>query len=106
MSGREGRVSTLMALLSTTLRHRRRHAVALLLVAACGRSRVTPAAAPVPEASPSVAVQLPGTASAQAPEAPWPALVRDEEWDTAWRALEALAEAERSSPEVRYVRSR
>jgi soluble lytic murein transglycosylase len=106
MSGREGRVSTLIALVSTTLRQRRRHAVALLLVASCGRSRVTPAAAPVPEASPSVAVQPPGTASAQASEAPWPALVRDEEWDTAWRALEALAEAERSSPEVRYVRSR
>jgi soluble lytic murein transglycosylase len=40
------------------------------------------------------------------PAAPWPALVRDEQWDAAWRALEALPEAERSRPELRYVRAR
>jgi soluble lytic murein transglycosylase len=37
---------------------------------------------------------------------PWPALVRDEKWDAAWRALQALDDVERSRPEVRYVRAR
>jgi len=37
---------------------------------------------------------------------PWPALVRDEQWDAAWRALEALPEAGKAGPEVRYVRGR
>jgi soluble lytic murein transglycosylase len=37
---------------------------------------------------------------------PWQALVRDEQWDAAWRMLEALPEAERSPPELRYVRAR
>jgi soluble lytic murein transglycosylase len=39
-------------------------------------------------------------------ETPWPALVRDEDWDAAWRALEALPEADKSRPELRYVRAR
>jgi soluble lytic murein transglycosylase len=33
-------------------------------------------------------------------------LVRDEAWDEAWRALAALPEADKSRPEVRYVRAR
>jgi soluble lytic murein transglycosylase len=37
---------------------------------------------------------------------PWQALVRDEQWDAAWRSLEAVPEPERSLPEVRYVRAR
>jgi soluble lytic murein transglycosylase len=37
---------------------------------------------------------------------PWPALVRDEQWDAAWRALEVLPDADKSRPEVRYVRAR
>jgi soluble lytic murein transglycosylase len=32
--------------------------------------------------------------------------VRDEKWDAAWRALEALADGDRSRPEIRYVRAR
>jgi soluble lytic murein transglycosylase len=36
----------------------------------------------------------------------WPALVRDERWDAAWRTLEALPDAAKSAPEVRYVRAR
>jgi soluble lytic murein transglycosylase len=32
--------------------------------------------------------------------------VRDEQWDAAWRALEALPEADKAQPEVRYVRAR
>jgi len=39
-------------------------------------------------------------------EVPWAALVRDERWDSAWRALEALPDAERSRPELRYLRAR
>lgn len=37
---------------------------------------------------------------------PWPTLVRDEQWDAASKALEALPEADRARPEVRYVRGR
>ena len=36
----------------------------------------------------------------------WPALVRDERWDAAWRGLDALTEPERSRPEIRYARAR
>jgi soluble lytic murein transglycosylase len=32
--------------------------------------------------------------------------VRDEQWDAAWRTLEALPEAERARPQIRYVRAR
>lgn len=40
-------------------------------------------------------------------EAPsWPALVRDEQWDAAWHALEVLPDADKERPEVRYVRAR
>ncbi|HLK39470.1 MAG TPA: transglycosylase SLT domain-containing protein, partial [Polyangiaceae bacterium] len=38
--------------------------------------------------------------------AAWPALVRAERWDAAWRALQALSDKDRSRPEVRYVRAR
>jgi soluble lytic murein transglycosylase len=47
-----------------------------------------------------------GAASPVPDTRPWPALVRDEKWDAAWRALEALPEADRSRPDVRYVRAR
>jgi soluble lytic murein transglycosylase len=60
---------------------------------------VAPAAA---AAEPEASVAIDATASAT----PWPALVRDEQWDAAWRALEALPEADRSTPELRYVRAR
>ena len=33
-------------------------------------------------------------------------MVRDAEWDAAWRALEALPEADKVRPDVRYVRAR
>jgi soluble lytic murein transglycosylase len=59
---------------------------------------------------PGSAAGFPG-ASVEAADAadgslPWPALVRDEQWDAAWRALEALPEEQRAGPEVRYVRAR
>ncbi|HEX3345644.1 MAG TPA: hypothetical protein VHS09_13770, partial [Polyangiaceae bacterium] len=47
-----------------------------------------------------------GAAGGAGRATPWPALVRDEQWDGAWRALEALSEPARSQPEVRYVRAR
>jgi soluble lytic murein transglycosylase len=94
MSGREVCVSTFV--------------VAVLLVAACGRSRVNPAQPPVAEASPAPSPSLaqPEPSASPPRDAPWPALVRDEQWDAAWRALEALGDAEKSGPEVRYVRAR
>ncbi len=86
---------------------------------ACGRAQGTPAPAPAlapapasapPLASASASAPATDSASALAPElisdTPWPALVRDEEWDAAWRALEALPDGDRSRPEVRYVRAR
>jgi soluble lytic murein transglycosylase len=43
--------------------------------------------------------------SAGEPEA-WPALVRDENWNAAWRVLDALPDARKSLPEMRYARAR
>ena len=37
---------------------------------------------------------------------PWPTLVRSEQWDAAWRALDALPDGEKATAEVRYVRAR
>ena len=85
-------------------------AMLLLLLGACTRPEVVPAEA--------AAVTAPSVSSAEAEAAspvgdgdasvapPWPTLVRGEQWDAAWRALEALPEADRSRPEVRYVRAR
>jgi soluble lytic murein transglycosylase len=95
----------------------RSRAVALALCAACGRTQATPAsgAGPIPAPAPVVSAATAATA-ASAPSAsgdrsalgtvPWPLLVGDEKWDTAWRALEALPDAVKSRPEVRYVRAR
>jgi soluble lytic murein transglycosylase len=48
-----------------------------------------------------------GDSPSPAPDTrPWPALVRDEKWDAAWRTLAALPEADRARPDVRYVRAR
>jgi soluble lytic murein transglycosylase len=88
-----------------------------LLFAACGRTQVTPAPSPVLASArastpppPSSAALAPDLASAPtpalAPGLPWPALVRDEEWDEAWHALEAVPDVDRARPEVRYVRAR
>jgi soluble lytic murein transglycosylase len=49
---------------------------------------------------------LTGAAESSRDEAPWPTLVREERWAAAWRALETLPDAEKSQPEVRYVRAR
>src|SRR5271170_247052 len=74
--------------------------VAILVgTASCGRPDASAASAP--RAS---AVEV-SDASADEPSA-WPALVRDERWDAAWRALSALPLASQSRPEMRYVRAR
>src|SRR5260221_4028771 len=77
------------------------------LLAACGRRDARPA--PVPPISTGAAVVSASAGSpapVEEPATPWPSLVRDEQWDAAWRALEALPDADKSRPEVRYVRSR
>src|ERR1700733_5567153 len=92
--------------------------LALAVVFACGRAQVTPgppalASAPTsaPAAPSASTVPLdPALASATTPalppDLPWPALVRDEEWDAAWQALEAVPDSDKVRPEVRYVRAR
>lgn len=90
----------------------RRYPAALMLglLLACGRTEATTAPPPPPvnaSALPPAPPPPPASASAPPlPEMPWPALVRDEQWDAAWKALEALPDDQRSRPEVRYVRAR
>src|SRR5258708_3496809 len=77
------------------------------LLAACGRRDARPV--PVPPISTGAAVVSASAGSptpVEEPATPWPSLVRDEQWDAAWRALDALPVADKSRPEVRYVRSR
>jgi soluble lytic murein transglycosylase len=87
----------------------------LLACGACGRAEVTPSPSPAPNpAPPPVVASAPAAPSAVAsalpavPGAliPWSVLVRDEEWDASWRALDALPDGDKARPEVRYVRAR
>ena len=91
--------------------------LAFAMLTGCGRaapapgSALAPASAPSPasESAPDSALASPfadAAAPASADDTPWPALVRGERWDAAWRTLDALPEAERSRPEVRYARAR
>src|ERR1700733_6844078 len=85
--------------------------IAFAWVVACGRADVTHAPAPEPAfassplLTPPLPVSSPALAAIRATVA-WPELVRDEQWDGAWGALEALPEADKSRPEVRYARAR
>jgi soluble lytic murein transglycosylase len=91
-------------------------AVSVVLVVACGRTdtsaRSIPPVSTIADRSAYDSASVSGPPSSAAastaplPVAPWPALVRDEQWDAAWHALEALVESEKSLPEVRYVRAR
>ncbi len=93
-------------------------AIAVALLVACGRTQGSPASGPdhapaSPRDGPSAGRATtadPATTAVrdEAPSdaVPWPALVAEEQWDAAWRALEALPDADRSRPEVRYVRAR
>ena len=80
---------------------------AFVACAACNRSPAALAAeaTTTPEAAPPGPQAAPGEAGPVAP-GPWPALVRDEQWDAAARALDALSPADKSRPEIRYVRAR
>ncbi len=76
------------------------------LLAACNRApTATPIleaeAAPVASASsnPLQEIEAGGDAA-------WPELVRDEQWDAAAKAIDALSDSEKARPEIRYVRAR
>lgn len=78
----------------------------LAVLAACNRA---PTVAPPPEAeaAPVATASSPVSPGAEAgADAAWPALVRDEQWDAAAKALDALPDAEKVRPEIRYVRAR
>src|SRR5258708_14308837 len=96
MSGRDARA---IALGVPVLR------AGLATSAGCGRRHapVTPEAPGTP--APTAAIVAPPDAD-PGDAMPWQALVRDEQWDAAWHALEAMPEAMRSPPELRYVRAR
>ncbi|HEX3771832.1 MAG TPA: lytic transglycosylase domain-containing protein [Polyangiaceae bacterium] len=85
-------------------------AMPLTMSLACGRPEPPPApAAPAPPPAPSAPAASAIDADAEpaiTEDTPWPALVRGERWDAAWRVLDALPEPERAKPEVRYVRAR
>jgi tetratricopeptide (TPR) repeat protein len=73
-------------------------------VAQAASSAVVSAAASA--AASEAAAQAAELAARPAPGAAWPALVRDEQWDEAWRVLRALPAEEAARPEVRYVSAR
>lgn len=81
---------------------------AAVLVCVCGCRDVSRAPAPAPGATAVLPTATPSASAAAGTSAPkaWLALVRAEQWDAAWRALQALAPADRSLPEVRYVGAR
>jgi soluble lytic murein transglycosylase len=83
-------------------------AAVLFGCAACGRPDASAASNPRPFPSTSVPSAVADDRSDAAVDetSPWPALVRDERWDAAWRALGALPLAFQSRPEMRYVRAR
>jgi soluble lytic murein transglycosylase len=83
-------------------------ALTLALAYACGAKDASIAPAPSPAISnlTAAAPALSVDAALARPAPAWSPLVRDAEWDAAWRALEALPEADKVRPDVRYVRAR
>jgi soluble lytic murein transglycosylase len=77
----------------------------LCAAAACHEPSAPNAAAPTPPSDAEVALAIDAETDAGAALA-WADAIRLEKWDDAWRALEALAEAEKAKPEVRYARGR
>ena len=88
--------------------------VTFAMLVACGHPEAAPAPASASApATDSASALAPDTAPSRddaslvlTDDTPWPALVRGERWDAAWRTLDALPDADRSRPEVRYVRAR
>jgi soluble lytic murein transglycosylase len=88
---------------------REAHAGALVLIAAwaaCGRHQVAATPEGPGTAQPAAAASVAAADATPAEATPWQTLVRNEQWDAAWRALEALPDADHSPPELRYVRAR
>ncbi len=80
----------------------------LALLVACNRAppgTVAPSfeAAAAPSASDAAP---PAVESGPSSAAAWPSLVRDEQWDAAAKALDALPDTEKARAEIRYVRAR
>ncbi len=81
--------------------------VVAVLAAACARHETSaPKPAPLPASTSSapVASRLPDAAAPHT--GAWAEAVRDERWDEAWEMMEALPEAERAEPEVRFATAR
>jgi soluble lytic murein transglycosylase len=81
---------------------------ALAVAAGCAR-RSAPSPSPAPAssvASGPAASAFPAVDAGVPRVGPWAQAVRDERWDEAWAMLEALPEAERTQPEVRFARAR
>ncbi len=88
---------------------RRRTAILVLssvfaLLAGARRRPPSPPPPPAGSITPIAAV-APVLDAAAPPVRAWAAAVRDERWDEAWVMLEALPEAERAQPEVRFARA-
>jgi soluble lytic murein transglycosylase len=79
-----------------------------VLVGACNRAppgTVAPGVAA--EAAPPVSdAAAPAVEGGSTSDPAWPSLVRDEQWDAAGKALDALSEADKGRAEIRYVRAR
>jgi soluble lytic murein transglycosylase len=106
---------------SARVRRARYAAFALAAIAlgtSCAkREAPAPSAPPPPSASATAAAsgddgggREGGAAAAGDDDAgarlPWAESIRQEKWDDAWRALEALGDADKTVPEVRYARGR
>jgi soluble lytic murein transglycosylase len=103
MSGHDGAVAGCDAAVARVLAF-----FALALATACGRSGDSRAPVPItpPAAASPVVIASAAPAADGAASDAWPVLVRDEQWDAAWRALTALPDAEKGRPEIRYVSAR
>jgi soluble lytic murein transglycosylase len=82
--------------------------IAALLLGGCNRdaARAGPPPAPATAAIAAPSQAANGPPPGDAGGTPWPALVRDGDWDGAWQALDALPASEKEQPEMRYLRGR
>lgn len=85
------------------------------LLAACARHEPPPPTAPSASAAAVADAASAASDAGDPPEGgdveasaalPWAEAVRQERWDDAWRALEALGDADKDLPETRYARAR
>src|SRR6476659_5726387 len=76
----------------------------LLVLVACGSKDAPDAATKVDAAPDAIAIDAADDASRATP-ATWVQLVREERWAAAAAAIDALPDADRNKPEVRYARA-